>query len=437
MKSQGVGQSVRGIFMARSGQSRNAITVGLVTMACFLILLMAANAVEAQTFQVLHSFTGGTDGASPSAGLIMDRGGRLYGTASGAEVSGTDASAFKMAGSGSGWVFYPLYDFSYDNGIDPRALTFGPDGNLYGGAGEGGQNLCNDGNGCGTIFKLRPPPNACASFLCRWTETVLYSFHGISDGWAPGQVIFDSAGNLYGTTAFGGTGDCGGDGCGTVFKLTPSGSGWTKTVLYNFTTASTGLFPSSGLIFDAAGNLYGTTAGGSNDHGVVFELSPSSPYWTETVLYAFQGNDGSGPEGPLIADQAGNLYGVTAIGGSFNAGTLFELAQPGSWTFQSLYSFSYPEEQPNGGLLFDNDGNLYGTTGTGGISGGGTAFKLTPSNGSWTVTDLHDFSSSDGVQPNGSLIFDAHGNLYGTSALGGNTSGECYIGCGTVWEITP
>jgi len=416
-------------------------TMALVYLVMFATTIIANPASRAQTFTVLHAFTDQQDGASPGAGLIMDRGGRLYGTTDGGFISPTAGSAFKVTGSGSGWVLFPLYDFSSQhNGTGPGTLTFGPDGNLYGATTAGGPGgRCNEGAGCGSVFKLQPPPTACVAFLCSWTETLLYNFTGGSDGWSPGAVIFDAAGNLYGTTVFGGTGDCGGDGCGTVYQLTPSGGGWTKTVLYNFMASNDGQFPTSGLIFDAAGNLYGTAEGGNNNHGVLYELSPSNGSWTETTLHMFQGSDGSGPEGPLIADHAGNLYGVTGGGGSENEGAVFELAQPGAWTFELLYSFSNSllGAQPNGALVFDNAGNLYGATGTGGAFDGGTIFKLTPSNGSWIKTDLHDFNGSDGVEPNGGLIFDANGDLYGTAALGGYTLGNCYIGCGTAWEFTP
>ena len=167
-------------------------------------------------------------------------------------------------------------------------------------------------------------------------------------------------------------------------------------------------------------------------------MSPSGGGWTKTILHNFQCSDGAGPWGNLIADQSGNLYGATAGGGANNGGVVFELSQPGSWTYNLLYSFpanSYPE----GTLVFDGSGNLYGTTFDGGAYGEGTAYKLTPSNGSWTATDLHDFQSSDGELPNGGLVFDSAGNLYGTTQAGGiGFNGPCYgIGCGTVWEITP
>jgi hypothetical protein len=258
---------------------------GMASLLILLILLATAIAAQAQTFQVLHTFTGG-DGVGPDAGLTMDRSGRLYGTVNGG--TGNFGSVFRMAESGSGWVLNPLHQFvpplANGDGPDVKAI-FGPDGNLYSATAIGGDEQAdceNDGQGCGVVFKLQPPATACVSFLCPWTETVLYQFTGQPDGDSPGsEVIFDAAGNLYGTTGSGGTGDCsnGGDpnyGCGTVYELSPSGSGWTEKVIYSFQGANDGYSPSGGLIFDATGNLYGVAEGGSGSKGVVYELSPSN-----------------------------------------------------------------------------------------------------------------------------------------------------------------
>lgn len=419
------------------GFSFHQSSVAAVALALFVLLTMSA--AQAQTFQVLHAFQNGQDGSGPTAGLTMDRGGRLYGTTAGGNFI-YEGSAFKMTESGSAWVLAPLYDFSYGRGLAPGALTIGPDGAFYGVTFVGGSHRqCDEGDGCGTVFKLQPPPRACASFLCPWTQTVLYDFQGAGDGYQPvGNVVFDSAGNLYGITLYGGTGFCSGIGCGTVFKLSPSGGSWTKTVLYNFTQGDDGYYPVGGLWMDAAGNLYGTADGGSGTKGVIYELTPGSPFWTQTVLHSFQGSDGTYAEGPLIPDAAGNLYGVTAGGGANDSGTVFELTQPGTWNFESLFSFPhYPAgDQPMGPLAIDSAGNLYGTTSAGGANEVGTLFKLALVNGSWVETDLHDFSSTDGEPPNGGIVIDANGNLYGTSSMGGSTT-NCYVGCGTVWEFTP
>jgi uncharacterized repeat protein (TIGR03803 family) len=272
---------------------------------------------------------------------------------------------------------------------------------------------------------------------------VLYSFcswTNCTDGRQPqAGLIFDAAGNLYGTTAFGGYYGLQ-TGYGTLFELTPAGGGsWTEQVVHNFNHDFTdGDEPYAGLIVDAAGNLYGTTSGGGTiGYGTVFELTPTGGgTWTE-VLHSFgDGTDGLYPWAGLIFDAAGNLYGTTSEGGTYDGGTVFELtpAAGGGWTEKVLHSFgngndgAYPHYA---GLIFDAAGNLYGTTSGGGTYGGGTVFELTPAGGgSWTETVLHSFGNgTDGAEPYAGLVFDAVGNLYGTT-LGGGT-----YNYGTVFEL--
>lgn len=293
-------------------------------------------------------------------------------------------------------------------------------------------------------------------------EQVLYTFQG-NDGANPiGNLIFDSSGNLYGVTEYGGTGNCHPQnvvfpGCGTVYKLNPNESGgWTYTTLYNFQGGNDGEYPNAGLILDNAGNLYGTTLSGGTgvpsdcgleqQCGTVFELSPNGASWTETVLYSFQGGtaDGAEPVG-LIFDTNGNLYGVTSYGGTENDGTVYELIphSGGGWTDKILYSFDGKADgsSPASGLTFDAAGNLYGSA-TGGGSCCGAIFELSPSvSGSWTETTLHQFSGNppDAASPNGGLLFDSAGNLWG-STLWGNYYQPCGPyegGCGTVFELSP
>jgi len=425
-------------------------TLVLAVMLAATILLSPA--AQAQTFTVIHNFTGGADGATPGGGLTLDAAGNLYGTASygGLNNGNCDSSCgvvFKMKPVGQGWVLTPLYDFTGgSDGANPDSgVIFGPNGTLYGATAQGGGVPCQNSNGygCGTVFTLRPHPSACNSALCPWTETVLYRFAGgTSDGAFPGQIVFDPAGNLYGTTFEGGvySSNCafGYDWCGTVFELTPSHGGWTESLPWIFTGGDDGATPIAGLTLDAAGNLYGAAeANGAGGSGTIFELTRSGSGWTENTLYSFSyggGLDASFPRGTLIFDPAGNLYGTTLYGGgSGNDGTVFEMTPSGgTWNLTQLYGLhGFEQNGPAAGVVRDSAGNLYGTASELGPNNAGLVFKLTPSNGGWIYTLLHQFEFSDGCEPEGSVVLDAHGNIYGTaSACGAN-------GVGVVWEITP
>lgn len=267
------------------------------------------------------------------------------------------------------------------------------------------------------------------------TEKVIYSFAGGSDGELPSSnLIADSKGNLYGTTSEGGNtsscGPIGGLSCGVVFELTPSGSGWTETILHTFTGTPDGGTPYAGLVMDAAGNLYGTTnVGGTSGLGTVFELSPNGDgTWTETILHSFAGgNDGAYPRADLIL-KGNSLAGTTLIGGSAtgcefgtSCGTVFEMTYTNKgWTEAIVYTFQGGADGgiPYGGLVMDNAGNLYGTTTQYGNDGYGTVFELTSAHESWKETTLYTFTGgSDGGYPEGTLIFDPSGNLYGTTTV--------------------
>jgi uncharacterized repeat protein (TIGR03803 family) len=291
------------------------------------------------------------------------------------------------------------------------------------------------GIGYGTVFQLKHGAG-------KWTESVLYTFTGGSDGKNPyGGVTLDGAGNLYGTTVSGGTGGtCAGDGCGVVFKLTKSGSSWTQSVLYSFKGGNDGYGPGGGVIFDKKGNLYGTTPdGGSNSDGTVYELSPHGGQWKERVIHTFTGgSDGStGSLGMLLIDKTGNLYGIAELGGDNGAGAVFRMspAAGGKWKFSTLYGFKGQPDAgfPYGGLIADAKGNLYGTTYYGGENGVGSVFKLTRgSGGKYTESVLYSFSPNDGNSPTSTLTFDAAGALYGTTSSGGDSG----CGCGTVFKLT-
>jgi uncharacterized repeat protein (TIGR03803 family) len=307
-------------------------------------------------------------------------------------------------------------------------------GNLYGTTEFGGTY------NHGTVFEITP--NASEN----WTESVLYSFTGSWDGGQPfGTLIFDTAGNLYGTTNFGGSANCK-LGCGTIFKLTPTSAGWAETVVYTFTGGSDGREPYAGLVSDAQGNFYGTTLLGGNPNntcnsgcGTVFQLSYSNSAWKANVLYTFAGaNDGAWPHASLIFDGAGNLYSTTKGGGTYGSGTVFRLTA-GSWTESVLYNFTGGQDgkEPPGRLILDTAGNLYGTTSRGGVKGYGVVFKLAPaSQGSWQEEVLHSFGDAPAANPVAGLVMDTGGNLYGTTLLGAELD-SCGGGCGTLFKLSP
>ena len=339
---------------------------------------------------ILYSFSGGADGENPTGRLVQDAAGNLYGTTAfggaqcqeGGLLPGTCGVVFKLSPGGTETVLHAFTGHPTDGAVPVGPLIRVAGGNLYGNTANGGAfSPCVQGffSGCGTVFKLGP----------NGTESVLYNFTGGPEGGNPvGGLIRDAAGNLYGTTAAGGTAStnlCAG-GCGTVFKLGPSG---TETVLYRFTGKADGGQPTAELIQDANGNLYGITLlGGVKSSacvggfcGVVFKLSPTG---TETVLYRFTGGaDGGNPDAGLIQDAAGNLYGTTVSGGASNLGVVFELIRCDSgssgYDFKVLYSFTGPDGgSPSSTLIRDAAGNLYGTTYGGGAYGHGVVFKLTP-----------------------------------------------------------
>jgi uncharacterized repeat protein (TIGR03803 family) len=406
------------------------------------VFVLTIGLAQSQTFTVLHSFTGGPDGANPLAGLAMDHAGNLYGTASlGGQGYGT---VYKLAPRGGGWIFSPLYQFhGPPDGFYPEAgVTIAADGSLYGTTFYGGQSstACIQGatDTCGTAFRLQPPPTACASVICPWLETQIYLFNNEPKFHYPaaGEMIFDDMGNLYGAALQGGTTSTNGG----VYQFTPSGGGWTETNLYTFINSNRdGDAPVGGIIRDGAGNIYGTTMGiypaQTTPYGSAYELSNSGAGWNVTMSYLFQnGNDGAFPKAAFAMDTSGNLYGTTSAGGPNGGGVVFELSpSQGGWVFNTLYSFNAPPGRGSfGPLLLDSAGNLYGTVLAGGAPQQGAVFKLTNVGGVWTYTSLHDFTGgSDGRSPYGHLLLDSSGNLYGTAGWGGSD------GDGVVWKITP
>lgn len=402
-------------FLARRFRWAIAVAGGL------LGLIMLAGPAQAQTFSVLHNFTGGADGYEPFSGVTIAPSGSLYGTTV-YGGTGNAGTVFKLTPHDSSWIFSPLYEFTGgSDGANPLGgVVIGPDGALYG-------TTYGGGSGYGTVFELRPPATFCRSVLCHWNETVLYAFTVAPDGEYPHgeDLAFDQAGNIYGTTTDGGV-----YGYGTTFELTPSGGGYTESIIHIFGSGTDGTNPESGLLLDTAGNLYGNTLmGGTGGAGTVYQLMPSDGGWLENVLVNFDTIDGSTPFGNLIIDASGNLYGATNAGGQNGEGVVYKLTpMDGGFTYSELYTFNFICGLFSG-VTRDAAGNFFGACYGGGDNGNGLIFELTNCSQGCSLVDLHNFSGRDGAQPLGTLVLDANGNLYGTTVNGGTTDN------GVVWEI--
>jgi len=328
----------------------------------------------------------------------------------------------------------------FSTSITYGGVTFDSAGNLYGVTDNGGNspNCGGVGSGCGSIFELSPAGGTA------WTQTTIYNFQDHADGALPlAGLTFDSAGNLYGTN-FGSYTEGGTTHGGVAFELSHASGNWTFTPLYTFDQTRETVPPSSPLTIDAAGNLYGVTYyGGRYSNGSVFELSKTGEVWKETILHSFGGpGDGAQPSGPVVIDSEGNLYGTTATGGSMGRGTVFQLSRQssGTWTENLLYTFPSSGGASQAGLIFDSAHNLYGTTLVGGTYGAGGVFRLTPvkQNGDvrWKYSQLYSFTNgADGGGPASPLTFDASGNLYGTDAeYPSNCQG--YYDCWQVYKLS-
>ncbi len=420
---------------------------------CLALIVMSCTLAFGQTYQVIYDFGRVVgDGGFPVSNLISDQAGNLYGTTkgggnssqSGCIADGGCGTVFELSPNSDGsWNESILYNFctvySGNQCLDGQwpvaGIVFDNAGNLYGTTTWGG--ALNVGNRNGTVFELSPPAKGGV-----WTETVLYTFctgsnNACQDGGEPSsQLVFDTSGNLYGTTTGGGLG-----GQGTVFELSPGGSGWTHNTLYDFCVnghnriCPDGDQPEAGVTFDRSGYIYGTTMSGgtknSQGAGTVFRLSPGANGWSERVVVAFNPTGGNLqiPLGMVTLDAAGNLYSTASVGR--NGGGVFEVNRSGK-----LRSFLFNDGDgagPAAGLLLDSKAQAgFGTTSGGGNVGSGTVFEIVPT-GQETV--LYDFCQqtdcTDGMNPYASLIEDESGNLYGTTRAGGA------YGLGVVFEITP
>jgi uncharacterized repeat protein (TIGR03803 family) len=382
-------------------------------VVAFTVILGLSALAPAQTFTTLYAFTGGSDGGYPSAALIQERAGNLYGTTS---YGGTyqRGVAFKVDATGNETV---LHEFArHGDGALPYApLLQDSQGNLYGTTRKGGRRD-------GVVFKI----GAAGS------ETVLHEFSPGAQGCDSNQgLIMDKAGNMYGTTS-----DCGTSGYGVAFRLTPQGK---ETVLHEFIGGSSdGDVPTYGhLIMDKAGNLYGVTPAGGGGNcsqygapgcGVLYKLTKKGKL---TVLHSFAGgaSDGCLPFGTVAMDSAGNFYGTTEGCGSNNYGTVWEVSKNGVETILHNFAGSPSDgDAPAAGIVLDSKGNLYGNTTGGGANGYGTVWQLTAKG---TLTLLHSFDDSDGVYPYGEVLRTTNGELFGTTSGGG---AHYY---GTVWSYVP
>lgn len=398
-----------------------------------------------QSETTLFTFPDGTTTTNPYT-LISDGHGNFFGTA-----IGGNGSVFEVSPAvGGGWTVTTIYAFPGATGpYYPEALVMDPAGNLFG-ANNGGSLA----NVYGEIYKLSPNGQG------GWTYSTIYQFHG-SDGIFPqGSLLLDSAGNLYGTTNEGGQCTANSKGCGLVYELSLQSDGkWKEKILYHFGAFSgDGQYPLAGLVFDSKGNLYGTTAGGglpgcpnSNSYcGTVFELITNGTLWKEKILFRFHLTNGQEPKATPAFDTAGNLYGTTAGGGANLYGLVYQLTPTpkGEWTLHIVHDFSQWQTGafPEAGVTFDAAGNIYVPTQDGGVNGPpcstngtaagcGTVWKFTPtSSGTWDSKLLYVFTGgADGRQLNDqSLVLDGQGNIFGVALYGGDANSD-----GTIFEITP
>jgi uncharacterized repeat protein (TIGR03803 family) len=387
----------------------------LVTTSFLLAALICACSSAQAREKVLYQFPGGSGGNDPQAGLVFDAQGNAYGTTYYGGTYGW-GTVFRLTPSHDGWTQQLLYSFlGGSDGYNPAGtLAIDATGNLYGTTSYGGTGTGCQQRSCGTVFEL-------ALSNGNWKHVVLHSFcspTGCNDGSIPSGLTFDQAGNLYGTTAGGGQ-----YGSGTIYELYRSQGSWKEKILHAFNNNGDGIDPNPGLTMDKSGNLYGTTCcGGGYGYGVVFVLKPSKRKWKEVLIFAFDGtsNNSAYPNGYLALDSAGNILGTTPgdyNGCPSNCGMVFKLARSnGQWVESAVYTFDGTHgARPNFGLIPDGAGNFYGSTVSGGKNNFGEIFALKPGK-TWTIQALYSFTGDGGDEsPNPGLTFGPDGGLYGTN----------------------
>jgi uncharacterized repeat protein (TIGR03803 family) len=392
------------------------------------LLCSGAGASASETLQTLYSFQSTSDGKEPTASIAFDRKGDLFGTTrfGGARNLGAVFELTPPATGHTMWTEAVLNAFptpKIDGGQPNGGAVVGPHGEVYGTTTFDGRHRC------GTVFELLPVSGG-------WQQITLWEFGALGgDACEPyAALTLDQSGAIYGNSLYGGK-----NGYGVVFKITPPKSSGkaAEALLFSF-DGTGGSGPASQMTFDAAGNLYGTTRSGDNGFGTVWKLTPpaqGATVWAGTILWQFSGQDGESPAGgPLVFDKAGALYGTCGTGGAGNYGVVFKVSPPqGSgtaWTESTVFSFDAQASFPNSGVVFSSKGDLIGTT----SSGDGAVYRLQPpaaGGTAWRENLLWQFSGSDGSNPESPLVLRPHGVIFGTTATGGTS------GYGTVWKLTP
>ena len=460
-------------FLPMNHTERFRLTIRRLASSLVVVLGIASIASAEWREKVLYSFQGGTsDGSTPAGGVVFDQQGNLYGATIGGgpasckPIGGACGTVFQLSPpthNGGSWTETLIYQFqgkgSNDASEPSSGLIWDAAGNLYGVTAYGGTGDCvllGVPAGCGTVYELSPPQTKGGA----WTYAVLYSFKSGKDGYLPGgDLVFDTAGNLYGATSFGGgrgtTCDPGYyQGCGTVFELSPpktKGGKWIEKVLHRFAGGTDGAYPNGGLVLDSNGAIYGTAYAGSNlgckttisiGCGMAFELKPPATAggaWIEKILHRFTGGDDGGGPNRLIFDAKGALYGTAGGGGTTSDGIVLRLTEhAGTWAETAIHRFTGFGNSPccpSGRLFIDGGGNLYGTAG-GGTYFAGVVYRLRAASRQskpWPFTVLYTFRGApDGNGPGySSLIPSRAGGLFSITQ-GGGTSGD-----GTVFEVSP